>query len=332
MPRGGEDRPCGPPRRAPQTRVPDLSPVTTTTPRRPSVRAETRTSAVALSRGALVRLATRTLRLLPAAVADGLGRLVADLSWLVLRERRRTLLLNLTHTAAGQTPAEARRLGRQTFRNLAACTIDFLRVPLVGPARVRDLVELRGREHVEAALARGRGLILVSAHLGNWEIAGCLFDLPARTLHIVAEDDGVDPDTYGTYAAYRSAFGAQIIPRRQAAGAALRLLRQGDVIALVGDRAIGGEGVMVDFCGGRRMLPLGPAVLARRTGAPVMLWSLTLNPRGARRYLAVFDPPLDPPPSATDEAITQTIADRLSAQVRAYPDQWFVFQPEWASS
>ena len=158
-------------------------------------------------------------------VATFLARLIGDVCWWCLPTRRRVIMENLRHTAPGRSAAEHRRLGRLTLRNLARCTIDFLRVPLMNRAQILDLVDLRGAEHLDRALQRGNGVIMLTAHVGNWELAGAYWGASGYHGCAVAEDEAIDADTYRLYERYRSATGMQVIPLSRAAIAGRDALR-----------------------------------------------------------------------------------------------------------
>jgi len=178
-------------------------------------------------RSTLVRGGTWGLRFVPAPVATALGLMVADICWLLLRSRRRVLLENLRYTAPGLTPSDHRRLARSTMRNLARCTIDFLRIPLLTHDQFMQLVELRGVEHLDRAFAGGKGAILLTAHVGNWELAGAYLAARGYRGHAVAEDETIDADTYRIYERYRGATGMDLLPLSQAAAAGRLTLSRG---------------------------------------------------------------------------------------------------------
>jgi lauroyl/myristoyl acyltransferase len=278
---------------------------------------------------AVVPVAAWLLRVLPDGAATAIAIAIADLSWIVLRKRRQTLEENLRYTAADRTFAERRRLGRETFRNLARCTVDFLRAPWMNRDDLLELVDWRGREYLDRGLQRGKGVLLLSGHLGNWELAGLFFAAHHYPIHTVAEDAPGDGE-FRTYQRYRTATGMNVIPLGRRAGlAGYRALQRGDILGLLGDRVIAGRPHAARFCGGRRPLPIGPARLARRLGATVLIFHLVLNPTGARRYLCAIEPVDVEAMGCDDQQLTQAIADRFSQIVRQYPDQWFVFQPQW---
>lgn len=283
-----------------------------------------------MSKAFLIRAGTFLARMMPYFLARAIAVLAGDVSWLLLKERRKILEDNLSRTASGKTPAERRKLVRSTFRNFALCSIDFLKLPLMSKQEVADLVEIDGLENLDEAMASGKGAILVTGHLGNWDFAGAYIAAMGYPSYAVAED--LELETYKVFERYRGATGMKTISLEHGALPSLRVLKKKELLVLVGDRAIHGQGLAVDFCGGKRVIPQGPAAFVLKTGASLVVGYLILNPRGSRkRYKGVIGPVMRPEAvGARDEqGYTQAVADRLCEGVRAYPDQWFVFQPQW---
>jgi KDO2-lipid IV(A) lauroyltransferase len=280
-----------------------------------------------MSKAFLIRAGTALLRFVPYGLARTAALAAADVCWALLPERRRILEENLRVTAPGRSNGERQRLVRKTFRNLALCSLDFLKLPLLSKEKVIDLVEIHGLENLDQALAGGKGAILVTGHLGNWDFAGAYLAALGYPIHAVAED--VEPEVYEVYEHYRGATGMKVLSLGRGALPALRVLKRKELLVLVGDRAIGTPGLPVAFCDGRRNLPEGPAAFALKSGAPLVIGYLVLNPKGSeKRYKGVVTPPLDSQGRAAAE-FTQAIADALSRAIRKDPDQWFVFQPQW---
>ena len=124
----------------------------------------------------------------------------------------------------------------------------------------------------------------------------------------------------------------RVVPLGAAGRSALEVLRRGEVLVLVSDRAIGSHGLTVEFAGGRRDLPKGPARLALASGAALLIGyaALAADP-GGRPYIGVVEEEISTSglePGAVTE-LTARIAQRLGSVVTRYPDQWFVFQPGW---
>ncbi|HEX4936832.1 MAG TPA: lysophospholipid acyltransferase family protein [Gemmatimonadaceae bacterium] len=281
----------------------------------------------------LVRAAVRLLGVAPVTPVRWLARTAGAIGFAVARERRRTLLENQRHLQPGAPPAHQRRSARRTMMNLLEAAVDLYRLPTMRPEELRALVDVRGQEHMDAALAMGRGVIVVTAHLGPYELAGAWLALAGYPVHAMVED--LDPETNAALALYRKATGMKLISRSAGIRPVLRLLREGQIVVLVADRVVGegNEGIAVPFCDATRRVPAGPAVLALATGAPIIVGHIARNPSRATRYRVDILPPIVATPArdAADDRVqlARAIASALSQSVQAHPDQWFVFQPEW---
>ena len=271
-------------------------------------------------------------RVAPAPVARALGYLGATAAYAALPERRAILLDNLRYTAPNATPAERRRLARDTFRHIAQCQVDLYRLPSSSPNDIRRLVDVQGGEHLEEARRVGRGIIVVTGHLGNYELGGAWMATLGNPVHAMVED--LDAPMLEALEQYRTATGMRTISRNRGARDAYRVLKSGESLLLVADRVIGGDssdGVELPFCEGSRAVPKGPAQLSLATGAPIVVGVAVRTPKGPRRYRIILEPPIMPDGTEPDAvlSLTRRVTDRLAAAVRKYPDQWFVFQPAW---
>ena len=282
----------------------------------------------------LIRLGSRVRTLLPRRIAIAFAHVFGDVCWLLLRARRRTIASNLARTAADRSPAERRRLCRATFRNFAVCVSDVLAFPAATRSDLLDLVSSPDLEPVVEAHRRGRGVILLSAHLSNPEMAGVVFCELGRSVRWVVERTA--PGLFDLRNRYRAAIGLRVVPLGRAGRALRTALADGDIVALVSDRVIGDRpGYEVDFAGGRRRLPSGPARLALATGAPLFVVSIVLSGADSgRRYRCSVSDEIPTADLGDDPraALTARIGARLGELVRQHPDQWFVFQPGWTDA
>lgn len=270
----------------------------------------------------------------PLPLARLLARSAAAAAYVLLGERRRMLLRNLAFTAPRRNDKERLELARRTFGNIAECQTDLLRLPGRPPNELLDAIEAHGLEHIRDALALGRGVVVITGHLGNYELGGAWLAAQGYPAHAVVED--VNPAILALLERYRTATGMRTISRNRGARDAYRVLRSGEILLLVSDRVIGDstDAIEVPFCEGRRAVPTGPATLALATGAPIVVGFVVRTHGGPRRYGVYLEPPIMPDGTEPDAVVTLTrrIAERLSAAVRDYPDQWFVFQPGWMAS
>ena len=281
----------------------------------------------------LIRVAVRALRVVPVRMMRAVARGAGMAAYWGAGSRRRTILGNVARLAPGESAAGQRRLARRTFVNLLEASIDLFRLPTATPEELFRLVEIQGREHLDAAVALGNGVVAVTPHLGPYELGGAVLAAAGYRVHAMVED--IDPDTNAALALYREATGMKLISRSRGLRPVLRALRDREIVLLVADRVVGegSEGIELPFGDGVRALPSGPAALALATGAPVIVGHIARNPSPASRYLIRLEPPIHPQstgaPADDRLRLTSRIAERLASVVREHPDQWFVFQPEW---
>jgi len=272
----------------------------------------------------LIPAGTFLLRFLPRNAAIVLAYIVADLCVLLCAARGRAIDQNLARTAPSAGRSERRRLRRATFRHFAGIWVDFLRVPFLTRGAILDLVRWSTRPNLDAALRQGKGSVIVTAHVGALDFAGIYLAALGYPISVVVED--IDPRLYRIWRRYRASTGMRVLSRRHGAVGAYRALRRGEIVAVVADRLIDGPRLEVDFCGDRRVVPIGPAAFALRTGAPVVILQIARRDDGSG-YDLVTRPAMAP--SGTTEELTRSIAVELTRIVRRFPEQWFVFEAGW---
>ncbi len=192
--------------------------------------------------------------------------------------------------------------------------------------RLAELVQ--GTEHLDAALAAGRGAVCALPHSGNWDMAGVWMVQTRGTFTTVAER--LKPESlYRRFIAYRESLGFEVIPlsggERPPFDLLCERLRDNGMVCLMSDRDLTRTGVPVDFFGEVSRLPAGPAKLAIQTGAallPVHLWYQD------DACVIRFEPALDTS-SGDVGAITQALADRFARNIAAHPADWHMLQPQW---
>lgn len=271
------------------------------------------------------------MRVTPVPVARALALAGGTLAWATMGARRRTLHRNMAFLAPARTPAQRARLVRRTFRNMALAAVDLFRLPSMSREDLRSLFEVRGLEHVESAMALGKGAVLATAHLGPYELASAW--VAASGIPVSGMVENLEPDVLDALEAYRSATGMQLVNMKDGLRGAYRALNEGRLLALVSDRAIGDarSAVEVPFAAGRRRFPVGPAVFAQATGAPLLTGFTYRNPAGRPRYVMEIEAPVfaqgrDP---ADRDRLVRHVVSRMERAITAHPDEWFVFQPEW---
>jgi len=283
---------------------------------------------------AVVRAATRVLGVVPVGPIRALARFAGSAVSPLLRARRRTVLESLAYLRPGLTAAQRRQLARRTFGNFAAASVDLLRLPSASREELLRLVTFSGLEYVDAALRLGNGAIVVTAHMGPYELGGAC--LAARGYQASAVVENLAPEVMEALSTFREATGMRLIGLDRAVVGTLRALKENGVALLVADRVVGRgtKGVALPFASGIRRVPTGPANFAITSGAPIIVAHIikSRNALGAQ-YAVHFDPPIFADPSKARDTnemdLTRQVSDRLASLIAAHPDQWFVFQPEW---
>jgi phosphatidylinositol dimannoside acyltransferase len=195
-----------------------------------------------------------------------------------------------------------------------------------------DHFRVEGRDHVDEAMAGGRGVVIGTPHLGNWDLGAAWF--AARGYRPTTVVEPIEPPAlFEWFCSYRRALGLGIVPLGPDAGATLlKRLRAGEMVGLVCDRDLAGTGIEVEFFGERTTFPAGPATLALRAGAPLICGANYFAGDGHR---VVMRRPLDTSRQGTVKEdigrITQAVAHDFEVLIGEAPDQWHMLQPNWPS-
>jgi lauroyl/myristoyl acyltransferase len=267
--------------------------------------------------------------LLPRDAAVPVSRLLADGVVALPKSARDRHFAALHQSRARGVVLEGRarqRAVRQAFESYARYWMESLRLPEMDPADVDAAFSIEGLEHIQTALAAGTGAILALPHVGGWEVGGSWFVRQGFPLTVVVEALK-PPELFGWFADLRKSQGFTVIPLNRAAGmSVVRALRANQIVALVSDRDIAGGGAEVEFFGERTTLPAGPATLASRLKVPLLPTAVYFDGPG---HHAVVRPPV--PLDGDVASITQVLAHELEDLIRAAPEQWHLFQPNWPS-
>jgi Kdo2-lipid IVA lauroyltransferase/acyltransferase len=254
------------------------------------------------------------------AVGAALGRFVYAVAPPLVRQSLRQLDLCY---GEGLSAAQKREVVRRMFEHLGRAVFDVLRLRRMGRDEVDRLVEVDGLCHFEEARAAGRGFIIVTGHLGNWELmaawvaARVPLGVLARLLPNWRLNDWLVETRrrHGVRTIYRGSFSA--------AREAIRSLRRGEALGILIDQDTLVDGAFVPFFGRPAFTPTGAAALALRTGA--LLLPTFIHREGPRHRL-VFEPPV--PVEArgskhdTQVEYTALMTQRIERRVREHPEQW----------
>lgn len=284
---------------------------------------------------AATRLFRGLVRALPHRAARPLGAGLGGLMGRLDRRHRRVARYNL-ETALPELPAELRRrIARRCFRHFGAVLVDSISLGRFDPVGLCRRLTLEGWEHLETAERDGRGTLVVTAHLGNWELVGYTLALYKGPTWIVARptpNRRVEDDLRR----FRERFGNRTIYKRGAARGIWAALRQRERVALAIDQRVHpNEGIETRFFGQIAFTSPLVARLSLRTGAPVV--PAFAYPETPDRYRVVVHPPIRPgdltwPEGDRDEAVlelTRRYLAVIEAAIRERPEMWLWMHERW---
>jgi KDO2-lipid IV(A) lauroyltransferase len=279
-------------------------------------------------------LAVRTLvacvRFVPASIVEPLGTLLGLAFYVLDRPHRHVAERNVAAAFPTRSARERRRIVRGAFTHFGRLLVALLKFSTFTPEAVLARVEFEGEERVRLAHAKGRGVLFVTGHFGFWELQALAHPLRLgpmavmarlldnRALNALLED-------------MRTRTGNSVIYRQGAMRRVIRLLQAGHGVGILIDQHIlSREAVHVSFFDRPAATTPAVAALALRTGAPVV--PLFALPLGGLRYRLVYEPPIEPPPAASPDAViefTQRCTDVLEMYVRRHPDLWLWMHRRW---
>jgi len=271
------------------------------------------------------------VRQLPRSAVLYLGTWTGDLLYRSVKRRRQIALNNLKMALGNElTAEELKRTARRSFQNMGKTLAEFLKASGYSRERLLKMFQIDGVENFHRAMKAGKGMIVVSAHIGNWELGFQIVAILAgRALGIVQKFKYHRLDRLIN--SYRTRHGVDVIERGTAVRPILKVLKQGKCVALMGDQNAGNGGVFVDFFDIPASTAKGPVAFAMKSGAPIVC---TFDARLKNdSHLITISKPMEMQVSGdleTDIQInTARVAKQIENIVRKYPCQWLWMHNRW---
>jgi KDO2-lipid IV(A) lauroyltransferase len=277
-----------------------------------------------------VRLLIVVVRAMPGPLVDRAGALLGRAVCAFDRTHRRVAERNVAAAFPGRPAAERRTIVRGAFEHFGRLLMELLKFSTLSPESMLARVEFEGEEHVRAAHAQGRGVLFVTGHFGYWELQAMVHALRLRPMAVVAR--ALDnPPLNALLERIRTRTGNSVIYRQGTLRRILRTLQAGDGVGvLIDQHIITRDAIYVDFFNRPAATTAAVAMLALRTGAPVV--PLFALPLGGGRYRMVYEHPVVPPASDSPDAVhefTQRCTDVLEMYVRRNPELWLWMHRRW---
>ena len=275
---------------------------------------------------AVARSLLLSMEVAPRGLSESLGKLYARILDRAIPRLRRTAHANLAFAYPDRSEAWRERTIDGIFASIGRMLCAFAKFPHIDKSNVGDWIRYEGFEHYEAAMARGKGLLFATAHLGNWELSAFSHALMAAPMNVVVRPLD-NPIIDGVVEERRSLSGNTLLSKRDFARSILQALRKNQAVGILMDQNTAADnGAFVPFFGKLACTNTTFAKLAARSGAAVIpgfaVWNAT-----ERRYVLKFYPAVEITGDETED--TARIAASIERAIRAYPDQWLWIHRRW---
>jgi KDO2-lipid IV(A) lauroyltransferase len=284
----------------------------------------------------IMDLLQKGVSVLPVGLVRKLGAALGLCFYWFVPSRRFTAENNARMAFPDWDEARRKKMIRENFKHIGRVLAEFLALPSWDLAKLKKRVRIEGLDELQGALDQGKGVFLLTGHIGNWEVCGGAMGAAAMRLdtklHAIGrkiKNEGVNERILSI----RAKFGSQPISHRNAVRPVLKALKAGEMVAfLLDQRALLSEGIPTKFFGSTVSTNKGLGLLALKTGAPVVFVRGRLMPDGL--HALRFGPIIEPPPEGLerDEGVrvyTESFNRQLEKCIAECPEQWFWIHRRW---
>jgi len=264
---------------------------------------------------------------LPLQVAYKLAIFVSDLQYLFSFRDRKAVRNNLKVIC--QTDDNLEKKVRQVFRNFGLYLIDFFRMTKhLNMDYIEKSIRIENRKYLDEVLEFGKGAIILSAHIGNWELGGVVISMlgyPVVALALPHKERPVN-DLFNTQ---RETKGMSVVQTNEASKKCVELLKDNNFIGIIADRDFSTNGEIMDFLDKKAYIPKGPAVFSKKTGAPIIPTFCIRQPDNT--FILTIEKPIYPSES-NDQSMLDILEESktiIEQRIRENPTQWLMFRRYW---
>lgn len=269
-------------------------------------------------------------RTIPRHFAYWISLRMADLYFFFDRRAREAVMANLRQVMSfkGRYPTERelRLTARTTFQFFGKYLVDYFRFSRLSEEDIKRLVVIEHPEYIEQARQAGKGVILVTAHLGNWELGGAVLAGLGYSLNVVAMNQP-SAKLNDFFQKHRRRRGMTVVAHGHAVKKLLGALKRKEFIALLADRDYSRRNDFASLCGASACLPRGAVWLAEKTGAGILPGFMLR--REDDTFLLRLYPPILSGGGVTQDTLQRRICEVLEDAIGAFPHQWFMFERVW---
>ena len=267
---------------------------------------------------------------LPLRAAYSVAAFIARLQYLFSRRDRRIVFANLRAVFPSEGEADLHRMAKEVFVNFAKYLVDFFRFERLDRRFIGERLKVFGKENLDEGLKNGKGAIILTAHIGNYELGGAVMPLLGYKFNAVALDHK-SKSVNDFFIGQRARTGVKVIPLGSALRRCYEALNKGEVVALVGDRDFSNHGIVTGFFGRKAMIPRGPAAFYVKAGASIVPGFLIRTPGDT--FELRFEKPISYEVTGDIESdekrVTDLCVEVIEDYIKRYPSQWYMFRRFW---
>ena len=266
----------------------------------------------------------------PLKAAYAIAVTAADIRLIFADKDRAAVKDNLKAIFPDKTITEIRKIRRAMFRNFAKYLVDFFRFSKIDKEYIKQNIHIENIRNFDEAASKKKGVVVLTAHLGNWELGGVVIAISGYPFWAVALPHKNNKiNDFFNY--QRMIKGVNVIPYGHAVRKCLDVLNKNELVALVGDRDFSERGILLDFFGRPSLFPPGPAAFSLRTGANIVPGFMLRNNDDS--FTLRIERPIEFKASGNKDedeaALTKKYISIFEDYIRKYPDQWYMFRRFW---
>ncbi len=280
------------------------------------------------------KLFSRLTKVMSPDLVARISAVLVPIVCVFMRKQRKIVARNMRRVNPDLHGRQLRRTVRMSYQSYARYFVETFRLPGLDKKAIDAKISISGFEHIKNGLDLGKGVILALPHLGGWEWSGRWLIHQGHNLHAVVEKLESQA-LFELFLELRTSYGVSVIPLDENAGVAVQeALTKNQIVALLCDRDLQGNGIEVEFFGERTTVPAGPAFFALRTGAALLPLG-TYFGDDLDQHETIVRPPINVARTGSLRSdmseISQALVKELEYLIRRAPEQWHLFQPNWPS-
>ncbi len=259
-----------------------------------------------------------------------LGSCIGKIAFLIVKKRRNIAISNLRMVFSDKSDDEIKSIARESFVNLGKTLVEFLRLPKYRKDQLLEIVKIDGEENLLQAISSGKGVLIITAHFGNWELIFHILTLFTDQLFAVAQrfkNQFFDKLVKN----YRTIHGGEIIEKTNSIRQVISCLKDRYCVVILGDQDAGNNGIFLNFMGIPASVAKGPVIFAMKADA-VVLNVFDIRQSDDSHIIKISDPMRFKCSGNLQEDIrryTSKLTQCLESMIYKYPSQWLWLHNRW---